>query len=157
MKQIPAPLYRKMLITALAGGGCMLFGLVYFIAARDSVLLLLSAALLVNCIWRAFSIYRIAAKEAYEVIEGTCVGVSTGLVGKLKTIRMMNDDGIETSLRLAKNCKFKIGDRYRLYFDNRNQFRTGSGFIDTALATGNFLGYETAPQNLVREDLSEDK
>jgi len=142
MKPIPEPLFRKVLITVLTGAGCMLFGVAYYFAAKDGILLLLSAALLINCLWRAFSLYRIAAKECYELVEGTCVGVSTGLVGKFKTIRMMDDAGTETTLRLAKSCKFKIGDRYRLYFDNRNQYRTGSGFIDKALATGGFLGYE---------------
>ena len=80
--------------------------------------------------------------KRYEIVEGTCVGVTSDIIGKLKTIRMMDDDGIETTLRLSKNFNLKIGERYRLYFDNRSQFRTGSGFIDKALATGNFLGYE---------------
>ena len=123
----------------------MLFGLIYFITMKDRVLLLLSVALLINCAWRAFSIYRIAVKEAYEIIEGTCVRVNPQLVGKLKTICIMDDAGTETTLRLSKNCNLRIGDRYRMYFDNRNQFRTGSGFIDKTLATGNFLGYEQIP------------
>ena len=148
MKQIPAPIYRKMLTTALIGGGCFLFGLIYYIAVKDYVLLLLSAVLLVNCGWKVFSIYRIAVKGTYEVVEGTCVGINTHVVGKFKTIKMMDDAGTETTLRLAKNCKLRIGDRYRLYFDNRNQFQTGSGFFDKVLATGDFLGYEPAPESI---------
>ena len=142
MKSIPDPLFRKILITAVTGCCCMIFGAAYFFAAKDGILLFLSAMLLTGCLWRAFSLYRIAAKESYELVEGTCVGVSAGLIGKLKTVRMMDDAGTETTLRLAKNCKFKIGDRYRLYFDNRSQYRSGSGFIDKALATGGFLGCE---------------
>jgi len=142
MKQIPAPLYRKILMTALAGGGCMLFGLIYYITMKDRVLLFLSAALFINCAWQAFSIYRTAKKEEYEIIEGTCVRINPQLVGKFRTVCMMDDAGAETTLRLTKSCKLKIGERYRLYLDNRNQFRTGNGFIDKTLATGNFLGYE---------------
>jgi len=146
MKQIPAPLYKKILATAFVGGGCMLFGLIYFIAVRDSVLLILSIAVFANCAWRAFSFYRIAIKKAFDVVEGTCVSVRSKLVGKLKTIRIMDDAGIETTFKLAKNCKLNIGDRYRLYFDKRNQYTTGSNFFDAALSTGNFLGYELLPE-----------
>ena len=67
----------------------------------------------------------------------------------------MDDAAIETTLKLAKNCKFNIGDRYRLYFDKRNQYKTGSGFLDTALSTGNFLGYELLPEK--EKDISDNK
>ena len=146
MKQIPEPIYKKILITALTGGGCMLFGIVYYIAAKDRILLLLSAVLLANCIWRAFSIYRIAVKKMYEAVEGTCVRINPHLVGKFRTVCMMDDTGIETALRISKNCKLIIGKRYCLYFDNRSRLQTGSGFLDKILATGNFLGYEPAPE-----------
>ena len=142
MTQIPLPLYKKMILTAFAGAGCMLFGLVYYFAAKDDVLLILSLVLLVNCAVRAFSLYRIAVKEQYETVSGTCVSVSTGIIGKFKTVCMVDDAGAETTLRITKSCKLKIGGRYRLYFDNRHQHRTGAGFIDKALATGSFLGYE---------------
>ena len=88
------------------------------------------------------------------MIEGTCVGINSGLVGKLKTVRIMDDIGSETTLRIAKNCSLKIGEQYRFYFDNRNQFRTGSGFIDRALATGSFLGYEALPGTEVIEEFA---
>ncbi|MDR1630758.1 MAG: hypothetical protein LBS36_11215 [Oscillospiraceae bacterium] len=145
MKQLPAPLFNKILFTGLIGAGCMLFGLVYFITVRDRVLLILSIALFANCIYKAFAIYRIAVKRIYEVVEGTCVGVSTNLIGKFKNIRILDDAGAETTLRLSKSCKLKIGKRYLFYFDNRNQFHTGSSFFDKSLAAGYFLGYEQAP------------
>lgn len=82
----------------------------------------------------------------YEVVEGVCSGVSTKIVGKFKTVRITDDAGAETSIRLAKNHKLLIGERYRLYFDKKNEYRTGSGFLDTALATNGFLGYEAIPE-----------
>ena len=157
MKQIPVPLHKKMAITALAGSGCMLFGLIYFIAAKDRIFLLLSAAVFLNCAWRAYSIYRIAVKGTYEVIEGTCVRINPQLIGKFRTVIMMDDGGIESTFRLAKNLKLKIGERYRLYFDNRNQYKTGSGFFDKALATGNFLGCESAPAAVIDGDKNSER
>jgi hypothetical protein len=145
MKNIPAPIYKKLFMTALAGIGCMLFGLFYFIATKDHVLLLLSVALLLNCAWRAYAIYRIATKGAFDIIEGTCANIKYGIIGKLNTVFIVDDAGVETVLSLAKNCTLRIGGRYRLYFDNRNQYQTGSRFIDKALASGNFLGYEAVP------------
>ena len=143
MKNIPTPLYNRIIATGLIGAGCVLFSFVYFIVVRDRILLFLSAIILLTCVWRIYEIYLIVKNENYEIIEGTCVGINSKIIGKFKTVHMLDDAGIETSMRLSKNCKLIIGERYKLYFDKRNQYRTGSSFFDTALATGRFLGYES--------------
>jgi len=152
IKEMPIPLYRKMIITALTGSGCMLFAIAYYFAVGDHVLLIISAILLLNCAWKVYSIYRLAKNKSYEMVEGTCVRINPQLVGRFRTVTMMDDDGIETTLRLAKNCKLIIGEKYRLYFDNRNQLRTGSGFIDKRLATGNYLGHEVIVDKVATEE-----
>ena len=43
----PAPLKRKMLLTALVGIGCLLVGEAFTIFAKDKMMLLLSAAVCV--------------------------------------------------------------------------------------------------------------
>jgi len=144
MTQFPAPLLRKIVITSLIGAGCTIFGLAYWIAAKDRILLFLSLALLIACLCRAWSFYRLAAQQKYKVMEGVCVGVTPHLLGKHKEVRLLEDSGEERNLRLPKNCGLKTGRRYRLYFDERNQQLTGSGFLDVALAANGFLGYDEA-------------
>ncbi len=141
-QQIPSPLYRKILFTGLIGAGCMLFGIVYYFSAKDRILLLLSLLVLCCCAWKAWSIYRIAKQNKYELVEGTCVGVTQKIIGKFQTVKMMDEAGVESTLRLSKNCKLKIGDKYRLYFSQREHVRTGYNYFDTALMTDSFLGYE---------------
>ena len=144
MKQIPVPLLRKIVITAAIGIGCTIFGLAYWIAAKDRIFLFLSLALLITCLYRAWSFYRLAALKKYTVMEGVCVGVDSRVLGKSKDVRLLEDSGEERGLRLPKNCALKIGRRYRLYFDKRNQSETGSGLLDAALLANGFLGYEEA-------------
>ena len=144
LKQIPAPLLRKIIITTAIGAGCTVFGLAYWIAAKDRILLFLSLALLIACLYRAWSLYQLAAKQNYKVLEGVCVDVTGRLAGKTKEIRLLDDSDKEHSLRLPKNCGLKLGRRYRLYFDRRSQHETGNGFLDAALAANGFLGYEEA-------------
>jgi len=153
LKQFPAPLLRKIIITALIGIGCTIFGLAYWIAAKDRILLFLSLALLVACLCRAWTFYRLAAQKKYKVMEGVCVGVTPHLLGKYKEVRLLEDSGEERNLRLPKNSGLKIGRRYRLYFDERNQQLTGSGFLDATLAANGFLGYEetAVPQSTLNE------
>ena len=153
MKQIPAPLLRKIVITAAVGAGCTIFGLAYWIAAKDRIFLFLSLALLIACLYRAWSLYCLAAQKKYTVMEGVCVGVESRVLGKSKDVRLLEDLDKEHSLRLPKNCALKIGRRYRLYFDKRSQHETGSGFLDAALLANGFLGYEeiVAPE-VIREE-----
>ena len=70
LKQIPVPLLRKIVITALIGAGCALFGLAYWIATKDRILLFLSLVLLTACLHRARSLYRLATRYKYETLEG---------------------------------------------------------------------------------------
>ena len=143
MLQIPTPIFRKTLFTELIGIGCFLFGAVYYYSARDRILLILSAVVFLCSTIRALLLYHIARKKAYEIVIGTCVSVSQKIFGKLKTVKMMDDDGKETTLQIPKGSKIKIGERYRFYFQKRDgSINTEIKFLDTKLAAESLLGYE---------------
>ncbi len=140
--RVPPVLYKKIWLTGLIGAGCMLFGTVYFFKIGDRILLILSLLVFFFCIGKAVFLFQIVKKQRYEAMEGTCIGITQRTFEKTQTIRLMDDNGIESTLRLPKGCKIKIGGQYRLYFSQRNSSWTGNHYLDTALMTGGFLGYE---------------
>ena len=144
LKQFPAPLLRKIVITVLIGVGCTIFGLAYWIATKDRILLFLSLVLLVACFCRAWSFYCLAAQKKYTAIEGVCVDAAARPGRKSRDIRLLEDSGEERNLRLPKSSKLKIGQRYRVYFDWRNFQATGVASLDAVLSASGFLGYEEA-------------
>ena len=142
LKDQPKTLTRKVVVTALVGVGCLLVGGAYFLYYGDRITLLLSAAVLVFSMSRAFGLYRAIAAARYEVVEGTCVAVKHRLLRKHFTIKLMDDAGLESTLRLGKQAKVKIGFRYRFYFSRVEKVSLGSEYLDAALSHGAFLGYE---------------
>lgn len=141
----PQVLQNKILLTFLAGIGCFIFGLGYFIFAKDRVFLIMSILLSAACIGRGIELLFIIGSNKFDVLTGTCVGISSSPLKKLRTIRMMDKDGNEFALKLQKTDKLVIGNRYRFYFKKSNHIQTGYDFVDTRLSTDNFLGLEALP------------
>lgn len=152
MKQIPKPLLRKILITPLIGAGCLLLGVSMYLGAGDRTLLLLSGVLFLSCLVKGFFYYRIASRNRYEIVFGTCTRIMPQMFGRLRKIQIMDKDGIETTLQLPKDCRFRIGEQYQFYFTQGNGVLLGPASIRTALTTDSFLGYE-----LIREEESSEK
>lgn len=146
MRPIPKPLLHRIIVTPLIGTGCLILGIAMFIAAGDRTLLLLSGVLFLACILKAFGYYRIADKEQYEIISGTCVRVLPQPIGKFRKIQIMDENGVETTLRLPKQNRFRIGAKYLLYFSTRSNLTLGSEALSAALSTDSFLGYEETPE-----------
>ena len=143
----PAPLKRKMLLTALVGMGCLLVGVAFTIFAKDTMMLLLSVAVCAFSVFKAFSMYRVASKKDYEIVEGTCSAIVPKLITKFKKIKITDDDGNETTLLLAKQSKVTIGERYRFYFKKTTRVTLGNEYFDSALSSDCFLGYESASKS----------
>jgi len=142
LKDFPRTLFRKALLTLLTGVGCFLFGVAYYLYAADRIFLILSCMVLLISLYKCFHIYSLVIKKRYETVEGICVGIISKLIGKCNKVKMMDEDGIESTLYLSKNSKLKIGHRYKLYFSQAPQINVGSEYLNTALATDSFLGYE---------------
>ena len=138
----PTPLKRKMLLTALVGIGCLLVGVAFTIFAKDTMMLILSGAVCAFSMFKAFTMYRVASKKDYEVVEGTCSVIVPKLFPKFRKIKITDDEGNETTLLLSKQSKVSIGERYRFYFKKTTRVTLGNEYFDSALSSDCFLGYE---------------
>lgn len=138
----PAPLKRKMLLTALVGIGCILVGVAFTIFAKDMMMLFLSIAVCGFSLYRTFTMFQVASKKDYEIVEGTCSAIVPKLITKFKKIKITDDEGNETTLLLAKQSKVTIGERYRFYFKKTTRVTLGNEYLDSALSSDCFLGYE---------------
>ena len=142
IKNIPAPLRKKMLFTILLGAVCLLVGIVMFFLSHDRVMLFLSAAICVFSLSRAWSMYRLISRQEYETVEGICVGIVPKPLRKYRKVRIMDDEGTESALLLSKHSKIRIGFRYRFYFKKTQRLTIGSEYFDASLSSDCFLGYE---------------
>ncbi len=142
LKTCPKVLFQKMLLTAMIGIGCLIVGVAYYLFSKDGMTLVLSCLILIFSLIRSIGLYQIISKQEYEIIEGTCIGVTTKSFRKHFTVRIMDDAGIESTLRLGKQAKIKVGFRYCFYFNQRGRLSIGSEYFDTALSSNQFLGCE---------------
>ena len=140
--QMPFVLRRKILLTYLAGIASIAVSLVIFIATADHILLALGGIIFVASLVLGKSLWSIAARGQYEVVEGICTGVSTPMLRRYRKIHLMDELGTERTLLLSKTAKFQIGALYRFYFQNGSRPAIGNDYLDATLSTNNFLGYE---------------
>lgn len=154
LKNIPRVLLQKVLLTALIGIGCMIAGIAYYIYARDVVFLILSGLMLLFSMLRSIGVYRTIVGRKYKIIEGTCVRMSVKPFRKQSRILVLDKKGVETTLSLGKQCKVKIGSRYRFYFKHNERLSIGSEYWDTILSTDNFLGFEDLGEFLGENEIS---
>ena len=143
----PAPLKRKMLLIALVGIGCLLVGVAFTIFAKDMMMLFLSIAVCGFSLYKTFTMFRVASKKDYEIVEGTCSAIVPKLITKFKKIKITDDEGNETTLLLSKQSKVSIGERYRFYFKKTTRVTLGNEYFDSALSSDCFLGYEPITEN----------
>lgn len=142
IRNAPFPLRRKFYMTGLLGLLCLLIGIAVYFFSKDRTMLMLSGVVCILCILRAYSIFRIITDEQYETVEGTCVGIMPKPLRKYRKVRIMDDEGNESSLLLNKQSKVKIGYRYRFYFKKTQRLTLGNELIDSSLSSDYFLGYE---------------
>ena len=135
--QFPFVLRRKILLTFLAGVASIAVSLVIFTVAADRILLVLG-----GFIFAASLVLGTAARGRYEVVEGICAGVSTPMLRRYRKIQLIDEQGAERTLLLSKTAKFQIGARYRFYFQKGSRPAVGNDYLDAALSTNSFLGYE---------------
>ncbi|TCL54338.1 hypothetical protein [Allofournierella massiliensis] len=140
--QMPFVLRRKILLTYLAGIASIAVSLVIFIATADRILLALGGIIFVASLVLGKSLWSIAARGQYEVVEGICTGVSTPMLRRYRKIQLMDELGTERTLLLSKTAKFQIGARYRFYFQKGSRPAIGNDYLDATLSTNSFLGYE---------------
>ena len=113
--QFPFVLRRKILLTFLAGIASIAVSLVIFTVAADRILLVLGGFIFAASLVLGSSLWRTAARDRYEVVEGICASVSTPMLRRYRKIQLIDEQGAERTLLLSKTAKFQIGARYRFY------------------------------------------
>lgn len=83
-----------------------------------------------------------ATHKNYEVVEGICAGISTPMLRRYRKVHLIDSHGTEITLLLSKSARLKIGSPYRFYFQKGARPAVGNEYLDAALSTNNFLGYE---------------
>ena len=140
--QFPFVLRRKILLTALAGLASLAVSLVIFTATADHILLVLGGIIFISSLVLGGSLWSTATRGRYEVVEGVCISISTPMLHCYRKIQLVDDQGAETTLLLNKTSRFRIGSRYRFYFQIGSRPAVGNDYLDAALSTNSFLGYE---------------
>ena len=140
--QFPFVLRRKILLTFLAGVASIAVSLVIFTVAADRILLVLGGLIFAASLVLGSSLWRTAARGQYEVVEGVCASVITPMLRRYRKIQLIDEQGAERTLLLSKTAKFQIGARYRFYFQKGSRPAVGNDYLDAALSTNSFLGYE---------------
>jgi hypothetical protein len=136
-KTAPKPILQKLIYTLLAGAFCFIVGDAFYLYAHDETAFILSAIVLAANVIQAFELYRVISKGRYETVEGACAAISAAPLRKTHEVKIIDGNGVETTLRLGKQTKLQIGSGYRFYFAIR----------DTApplerLDAARLLGYE---------------
>ena len=142
IKDAPAPLKRKLFLTGIIGTGCLLIGAALCFIRMDRIMLFLSLAVFAASAGRALSYYRIITDKSYKTVEGVCVSVVPKPLRKYRKIKIMDGDGNEYTMLLGKQSKVKIGYRYRFYFKETQHISLGSEYLDSAMSSDHFLGYD---------------
>ena len=142
IKEGPVPIKRKLFLTCIIGIVCLLVGIAMLLLLKDRMMLFLSLAVCLFSFLKAFDFYRVIAGEEYEVVEGTCVAVMPKPLRKYRKVKIMDDNGNESTMLLGKQSKVKIGYRYRFYFKETQRLTFGSEYLDSAMSSDCFLGYE---------------
>ena len=140
--QFPFVLRRKILFTLLAGAASMVVSMVVFVVIADWVLLILGGIILVTSLILGQSLWATAARGQYEIVDGICTGVSTHMLCRYRKVHLTNEQGGEQTLLINKSSKFQLGVHYRFYFQKSNHLVIGNDYLDAALSTNNFLGFE---------------
>lgn len=142
IKDGPLPIKRKLFLTCIIGTVCLLVGVAMFLLLKDRMMLFLSLAVCLFSFLKAFEFYRVIAGEEYEIVEGTCIAVMPKPLRKYRKIKIMDDNGNESTMLLGKQSKVRIGYRYRFYFKETQRLSLGSEYLDSAMSSDCFLGYE---------------
>lgn len=141
---IPPPLFKQLVLTFLAGTGCLLFSMLFYFCTGDLILLVLGTALFIGSMSSGLSLLQLIKKKEFYCLEGTC-NYRQYTLNKYCQVQITDDTGEILHLQLPKGSRIQAGIRYRLYFRN-NLFQEKEApcplYLKKALQTETFLGLE---------------
>ena len=136
---MPKPLFTRLAALCAVGLFCVLFGCVYALAQKDTILLTMSLLLGVCCIIRFLLLYHTIKRENYLVLEGVCLKREKSPLSRSQKILFRTVDGKEYCFRLEKQTRLLTGHSYRLYFKKEEHLENTIGNLP---ATPGLIGYE---------------
>ena len=83
----PAVLKRRICFTLLAGPASVIVSLIIYLAYADTVLLTMSGAIFICCLYRGKVLWDIIRREAYIAVSGTCTGVTLSPLRRYRRVR----------------------------------------------------------------------
>jgi len=137
----PSVLQHKFLHTLFAGIGVVTISSIIHAIIDDKTLLYLGVIVFIGCLLRCHTLWTILSKNKYEIIVGTCIGITTPPLHRYRKIKLIDESGIESTLLLQKQSRVTIGKQYRFYFKKTVPV-LGNNILDSSLSTDSFLGYE---------------
>ena len=116
------------------------------------ILLVLGSIIFLASLVLVRSLWSTIARGQYEIVEGVCSSVVSPMMRQYRKIQLIDEQGAERTLLLSKSAKFQIGARYRFYFQSSSHPTVGNDYLDAALSTNSFLGYEALGEPAVQEE-----
>lgn len=116
MGYIPKPLFRRLLLTFLTGGGCLLVGLIFFLREGDIPFFTLSVLLFLFSCGKGTHLFLLVRKKSYTMLEGICTDVHRNLPGGTQNICLVDATGNRHCFVIGKCHKIRTSLPYRFYF-----------------------------------------
>lgn len=145
---MPKPLFTRLAAICAVGLFCVLFGCVYALSQKDTILLVMSLLLGVCCIIRFLLLYHAVKAENYRVLEGICIKREKSPLTRNQKVLFRTTDGKEYRFNLEKHTRLLAGHSYRLYFKNESLQEEMAGDL---LHTPALIGYEELMEVSVEE------
>ena len=136
---MPKPLFTRLAAICAVGLFCVLFGGVYALSQKDTILLVMSLLLGLCCIIRFLLLYHAVKAENYRVLEGICIKREKSPLTRNQQVLFRTADGKEYRFSLEKNTRLLAGHSYRLYFKKESPLGENAGDL---LHTPALIGYE---------------
>ena len=149
---IPPVLRGKAVLTIITGAGVGLVAIIVFAVAKDHTMLTLGGILFLWCFLRGGMLWRGVSAGHYECITGVCTSVSRQPFRRYKKVHLTLEDGNETALLLGMQERILPDTWYRFYFRNNSAPRLGNDYLDAALSTNVFLGFEEITTEKLPQD-----
>lgn len=152
MEPIPVRAAAKDFVDLFGRARKHCLSLIIFIITTDHILLVLGSIIFLASLVLVRSLWSTIARGQYEIVEGVCSSVVSPMMRQYRKIQLIDEQGAERTLLLSKSAKFQIGARYRFYFQSSSHPTVGNDYLDAALSTNSFLGYEALGEPAVQEE-----
>lgn len=139
---IPPVLRGKAVLTFLTGAGVGMVAIIVYAVSKDRTMLTLGGILFLWCLLRGGILWRNISAGHYDCVIGVCTLVTQPPFRRYKKVHLTLEDGNETILLLEMQTKINPDTWYRFYFRSGSSPRLGNDYLDAALSTNVFLGFE---------------